>query len=261
MKRLHLFEIHDQEWCPRAIRDAETDYLQFVIARTKPYAAIVPLLVTALRLSGTREVLDLCSGAGGPWLWLIPVLAKQGMTIAVCLTDKFPNPALCPSSGGAEQAIRYHPQPVDATNVPNELTGFRTLFSAFHHFRPDEARAVLAEAVRRREGIAIVEGTHRRILAIALMLLVPLMVLVTTPFIRPFRWSRLFWTYVVPVVPLVTLFDGVVSCLRTYSVQELTELTDTLGAKNYQWQIGEEKSTAGPIPVTYLIGLHVQPNT
>ena len=31
MKRLHLIEIHDQDWCPRTVRDGETDYLQFVI--------------------------------------------------------------------------------------------------------------------------------------------------------------------------------------------------------------------------------------
>ena len=31
MKRLHLIEIHDQHWCPRTVRDGETDYLQFVI--------------------------------------------------------------------------------------------------------------------------------------------------------------------------------------------------------------------------------------
>src|SRR5690349_243850 len=40
MKRFHLIEIHDQEWCPRTIRDAETDYLQFVIANMKGYAAV-----------------------------------------------------------------------------------------------------------------------------------------------------------------------------------------------------------------------------
>ena len=48
MKRLHLFEIHDQEWCPRAIRDAETDYLQFVIAKMKGYAPISINLITWL---------------------------------------------------------------------------------------------------------------------------------------------------------------------------------------------------------------------
>jgi hypothetical protein len=70
MKRLHLIEIHDQDWCPRTVRDGETDYLQFVIAATKPYAAMVAILAAALQRTGTRQVLDLCSGAAGPWLWL-----------------------------------------------------------------------------------------------------------------------------------------------------------------------------------------------
>jgi hypothetical protein len=212
MKRLHLIEIHDQEWCPRAIRDAETDYLQFVITKTKPYAAMVPILSTALQLTGTRQILDLCSGAGGPWLWLQRILEDRGLNVTVCLTDKYPNVgAVCQLSYREDRAIRYHPQPVDAMRVPNELTGFRTVFSAFHHFRPEEARAVLADAVRTRQGIAVFEGTHRSVLALLAILPVPLMVLLVTPFIRPFRWSRLLWTYLIPVMPLVTLFDGLVS--------------------------------------------------
>ena len=255
MQRRHLIEIHDQDWCPRTIRDAVTDYLQFVIASTKPYAAVIPPLVTTLQRIGSRHVLDLCSGAGGPWFWLQPVLAKQGLDLSVYLTDNHPNPeAMANSNGQGNQAVRYHLEPVDATRVPDELTGFRTIFTAFHHFRPEEARAVLADAVRKRQGIAVFEGTHRSLLSMLLMLPVPVMVLVTTPFIRPFRWSRLIWTYLVPVVPLVSLFDGLVSCLRTYNVQELRELTEGLNAKNYLWEIGELKSTAGPVPLTFLIG-------
>jgi len=258
MKSLHLLEIHDQEWCPRAIRDAETDYLEFVIAKTKPYPAMVPILAATLQRFGSRKILDLCSGAGGPWLWLQPVLAERGVNVSVCLTDKYPNlDAVGQSSRQRDRAVRYHPQPVDATRVPDELTGFRTMFTSFHHFRPEEARAVLADAVQKRQGFAVFEGTHHSALAMLLMLLVPLRVLLTTPFIRPFRWSRLFWTYLIPVVPLVTLFDGLVSCLRTYSVQELRELTERLNANDYQWEIGEVKSTAGPIPITYLIGVPV----
>ncbi len=257
MKRLHLFEIHDQEWCPRAIRDAETDYLQFVIAKMKSYAPMLPVLAAALQRSGTRQVLDLCSGAGGPWLWLHAALAGRGVHVSVCLTDKYPNVgAVGRSSHLADQTIRYHAQPVDATRVPEDLAGFRTMFSAFHHFRPEQARAILADAVRKRQGIAVFEGTHHSSLAMLLMLLVPLMVLLMTPFIRPFRWSRLFWTYLIPVVPLTSLFDGVVSCLRTYRVQELRELTEAAAAKDYQWEIGELKSM-GPVPITYLIGVPV----
>ena len=102
------------------------------------------------------------------------------------------------------------------------------------------------------------EGTYHSALAMLLMLLVPLMVFLMTPFIRPFRWSRLFLTYLIPVVPLVSLFDGLVSCLRTYSVAELRELLEGLEAENYQWEIGEVKCKANPIPVTYLIGVPIE---
>jgi hypothetical protein len=44
MKRFHLIEIHDQDWCPKTVRDAETDYLQFTISATTPYAAMAPIL-------------------------------------------------------------------------------------------------------------------------------------------------------------------------------------------------------------------------
>ena len=81
----------------------------------------------------------------------------------------------------------------------------------------------------------------------------PLRVLIATPFIRPFRWSRLFWTYVVPALPLVLLFDSVVSVLRLYSVDELRGLT--VGLKGYDWDIGRVRYKKLPIAVTYLIGI------
>ena len=129
------------------------------------------------------------------------------------------------------------------------------MFSAFHHFRPEQACAVLADAVHQRQGIAVFEGTQHSVLALLLMLLVPLMVLLVTPFIRPFRWSRLLWTYLIPLMPLIALFDGLVSCLRTYNIKELHDLTAKLDANDYHWNIGTVKSTAGPIPITYLIGV------
>jgi hypothetical protein len=178
------------------------------------------------------------------------------VSVSVCLTDKYPNVATVRALKQlTHQSSLYHPESVDATRVPEALTGFRTIFSAFHHFCPEQARAVLADAVHKRQGIAVVEGTQNSVLALLLMLLVPLMVLLMTPFIRPFRWSRLFWTYLIPVLPFIVLFDGLVSCLRTYSVEELRELVASLDANDYHWDIGTVKSAAGPVPITYLIGV------
>jgi len=256
MKRLHLFEVMDQDWCPQAVRDALTDYLEFVSSATKPYGPIVPVLAEALRRTGARRILDLGSGSAGPWFWLQPILAEIGLNLTVCLTDRYPNPSVTAMvNHKADGTISYHPEPVDATCVPGELTGFRTLFLVFHHLRPNEAGAVLRDAVRRRQGIAVFEGTERSVVGFLVMWLAPLMVLILSPLIRPFRWSRLFWTYVIPLVPLITLFDGVVSSLRTYSPEELHQLTSEIGSNDYQWEIGSLKIPRSPIPITYLIGI------
>ncbi len=258
MRRFQLLEIEDQAWCPRTVRDAVTDYLQFVASRTTPYAPIIPVLSSALNTTGQRRIVDLCSGAAGPWPWLQPALAAAGLEVSVCLTDKYPHRAAC--GRPLNEDIRYSPEPVDATRVPAELTGFRTMFMAFHHFAPGQARAVLADAVRQRQGIAVFEATQRSLGALVFMLLVvPLMMLVVAPFIRPFRWSRLFWTYVIPLAPLIALFDALVSCLRTYSIGELRELTTAMPASDYRWEIGSLRKEGAPMTITYLIGVPLQP--
>jgi hypothetical protein len=130
----------------------------------------------------------------------------------------------------------------------------RTLFDGFHHLRPIDARAVLADAYRRAQPIAIIEGTRRSVSTVIGMLFVPLMVLFVTPLIRPFSWARLFLTYVLPIVPLLVLWDGVVSCLRGYRPSELRALTAGLD-DNYTWEVGQY--TRHGAVVTYLLGAPV----
>jgi hypothetical protein len=38
VRRRQLIEIEDQSWCPAAVRDGLTDYLQFITDHTEPYA-------------------------------------------------------------------------------------------------------------------------------------------------------------------------------------------------------------------------------
>ncbi len=253
MKRLHLTEIEDQAWLPASIRDAMTDYLQFVIRMGRPYDAILPRLQHALQETQAKQVIDLCSGGGGPWPSMLPQISEP---TSVQLTDKYPNTEAWEHfQVESDKRLTLHTQTVDATAVPPELSGFRTLFSSFHHFAPEQARALLQDARDNGQGIGVFEATQRSAPAVLAMLLVPLMVLIFTPMIRPFRWSRLLWTYLIPVVPILVLFDGVVSCLRTYSPQELQTLVNELPPtlNGYHWEMGEEKPKRG-FPVTYLLG-------
>jgi hypothetical protein len=70
------------------------------------------------------------------------------------------------------------------------------------------------------------------------MVLLPLLVLLLTPKIRPVSWVQIVFTYLLPVLPLLIFWDGLVSQLRTYSVNELEELTRGLQSSDYRWEIG-----------------------
>jgi hypothetical protein len=261
VRRRQLIEIHDQTWFPRSLRDSVTDTLQFIINFWNLYKPVVPRLRRALEDAEAQQIIDLCSGGGGPWLWLLRAFEEaENFSVDVCLTDKYPNLAAFEHARVASgHRIRFYAGPVDVTRIPPELKGFRTLFTSFHHFRPEDARAILQNAVDRRQGIGIFELPRRQPLTMLLTLVVPVVALILAPFVRPFRWSRLLWTYLIPIVPFVLLFDGIVSCIRTYSPAELSELLEELSANEYQWDIGEESRGPLRLGITYLIGLPWQP--
>jgi len=238
------------------VRDAITDFLRFTMERFTPYAVAAPLLARAMNRLGETRVVDLCSGGGGPWRDLVRrIPAAGGPSVQVTLTDAYPNRvAYAELQRVTDGAVHGEADPVRATDVPEHMTGFRTVFTALHHFPPPAARAILSGAVRRRCGIAVFEITHRSVLSLFGMLFLPLFVLLATPFIRPFRWSRLLVTYLVPLVPLVAWFDATVSCLRTYTPAELRAMTDRLGG-GYAWDIGIVRTAPLLTRVTYAIGV------
>jgi len=253
MRRVQFIEIHEQPWFPSSLRDGITDALQFGFNLLRAYAPIAPLLQSVLDSTRSRSIVDMCSGGGGPWFDLSRELRGDPPALQIWLTDKYPNLGAFQNVRAASgNQITFYPGSVDAMKVPGELKGFRTMFTSFHHFSPKEARAILQNAVDASESIGIFEIPRRAPSTIGLVFAFALMLFVCTPWIRPFRWSRLLWTYLVPIIPLVLLFDGVVSCLRTYRPQELRELVEKLNASEYQWEIGERST--GEVPITYLIG-------
>jgi hypothetical protein len=247
MRRLQLFELHDCSWCPKAIRNGLTDFLEIATEILDTYGPVRRRVREALSRSGSSEVVDLCSGAGGPWVhWL-----RKGLLPArVTLTDRLPN--LEARQRLIETGIRgldYRAEPLDATRVPAELKGLRTIFTAFHHFPPEQARAVIEDAVSKRQPIGIFELTSRTPKALLSMLLSPIGVWLLTPRMEKVGWSKWVFSYIFPVIPLVVLIDGIISCFRTYSVEELQGMAS---ASNYTWFIGSVEAGGGPI--TYLIG-------
>jgi len=249
-RRAQLFELCDQSWLPEVLRRAETDYLATVIRVAEPFAPLGPKLAEVLDRAGVDRIVDLASGGAGPWPGLARRIAdaRGGRAPEVTLTDLYPNER---AFGRARAAgLAYEEAPVDARDVAPRLTGVRTIFDGLHHLAPADAHAVLADAHRRRAPIVVGEAMPRRWRVLLTVPLIPLLVLLMTPRIRPVSAVQLLFTYLIPILPLIIMWDGFVSCLRTYRPAELLALAQ--GLDGYRWDAGTLRHRAASI--TYLVG-------
>ncbi|MCB9793937.1 MAG: hypothetical protein H6741_14550 [Alphaproteobacteria bacterium] len=251
MPRMHLMEIEDQPWCPAALRDGGTAYLDFVVSASQHDKKVTEALRPWLRDTSPERVVVLGAGGGGSVGAFVEAARAEGLSPEVLLTDYYPSAEAFARVAEATGA-KGHLEPVDARAVPESLTGARVLFNAFHHFRPEDARAILADAAKAREPIAIVEFVERSAPLVISMFFTPLVVALSAPFWKPFRLSHLLLTWLVPLIPMLVVWDGVVSCLRIYDPDELRALTEGLD-EGYTWEV-LRPPLGGPATATILLG-------
>jgi hypothetical protein len=253
LPRMQLFEFHDQPWFPEAFRLGTTESLRALSDMVGLPEAAGPLIAETLEKSGVNEIVDLCSGSCGPLLPVVRRLALTRVGLRATATDLYPNVgvlnAIEQATGGV---LRMYPEPVDARNVPPELKGMRTLFNGFHHFRAGDARAILASAHDSGVPIGVFEITSRR-LGRTLGVFPGSLLLALSAAHSTGSAGSLLWSYVMPVVPLTFAWDGLVSCLRTYTVRELMDLTEGLES-GYSWVAGETPTRRAGFKLLYLLG-------
>jgi hypothetical protein len=249
MRRLHSFELIDQPWWPAPLRRAATDYLAFIVTKAGVFTALAPRLAALVDGAPAPRIVDLCAGGGGPYPALLDAVdaARSGRATEVVLTDLHPHERM----QSRDARVHVESRSVDARAVPGDLGGVRTIFDGLHHFAPAEARAVLADAARARTPILVAEASERAAAAIVGAIFIPLFVLLVMPLVRPRSWLALLLTYLVPILPLAIFWDGLISCLRTYRVDELRALVADLG-DGYRWEAGSVRKAGRNI--TFLVG-------
>lgn len=255
MKRFHALEWEDLKWFPKAWRDYGTDYLAFIATKFDIYKAIYPVVKQGLEINGKQEWLDCASGGGGALIKLAEYAKTDFPDLKITLTDYYPNiKAFERTKNNDQKVFDFEQTSVNAMEVPTHLQKkFRTMFGSFHHFRPKDAQQILQNALDSNTPIAIFEPVGRNFFSFLSMIFVPLNVLLLTPFIRPFRWQVLSFIYILPLIPLYILWDGIASIFRTYSQKELHEMVLKLNQSDkFDWEIGLKKN--GQIPVFYLFG-------
>ena len=259
MKRIHLFEFEDLSWFPSFIRDGGTDFLGFILRITKFYAPAIELLENVVKKTAHSEIIDLCSGNGGP-IELIFQKIDPSLNVKFIISDKYPNiPAYRQLQRSTDNKVDFYPDSLDVLESDLDLPGIRTMFSAIHHFNPEEVKIVLRKMVNKDKTICLFDSGDRHLgIILGILLFHPILFFFITPFLRPFRISRIVFTYLIPLIPLYTIWDGIVSIMRLYSPNELRAIAIEIDIEGrYQWDFGKVRSKIG-LSVAFLIGTPIK---
>jgi ubiquinone/menaquinone biosynthesis C-methylase UbiE len=205
--------------------------------------------------SGTHKLLDLGSGGAEQIAMLIKHAKRQGLsTTQFVLSDLYPNvttwQALQRQFG--EDSFSYMEQPLSALDMRGVGLRHWSIFSAFHHFAPQDVEKILQQLIQNGDGLCITEFTKRRWFDLAPMILALPVHLVVPFFAKKFKWSKLLFTTIIPIVPLMASFDGIVSVLRSYEKEEIIALIPSEHRDQFDVQYKEVWWRFSPLKATML---------
>ncbi len=201
---------------------------------------------------------------------------ENGGGVDFVLTDIHPHIAAWSQAAKRSDNILYVSSSVDAANAPKDLLAlagapsygntvrkeknrkiFRLFNLAFHHFDDELAIEILQNTLETSDGFAIFELCGRDVgNLVTELMLAPLLWLGSWYWFWG-QWGQLFWTYVIPVIPFVVVFDGLVSCLRTRREGEVRELIARTekGVDGWRFETGGEVHTWPMGTMRYFIGI------
>lgn len=227
MRRLHLFEFCDQPWFGGVFREGFMDCLNQFNRVFRFYEGAARAFHNWSAQRGMLPVLDLASGGGDHIEMLLRGALRENITLPqIVLSDLYPQTNHFRSlvARWGEKKVKFLGRPISALDTKDTEFRMRSCFSAFHHFDREQARLLIKDSLRNGDGLFIAECLHSGWLAAILIILGIIPSMCAPFFSERISFSKVFFSTVLPIVPLIVVFDGLVSMLRLYSVPEIWEL-------------------------------------
>lgn len=211
------------------------------------------------------SIVDLGLGGGGVMPDVLALVRDMPgkENVKLTMTDLYPNvDAIKKFNHPGAPHIEYLSTPVDATSLASTPEGLKTMSNCFHHMRPKMARAILKSAHDNRQPLLIYEMGPNNIPFFAWVLSLPialpmiaLTAIVLSSFVRPVTFRQMFFSYVIPLIPIFYAWDGHASVPRIYTFDDMDELLIGLDSSDYRWEKGLAKNHKGKDFGNYLLGL------
>lgn len=256
MGRKQAFQFTSQPWFPSFLRKQVDEFLDFMVRLPRANRPFLPLFDELLAHSKARVVVGFDGQDGGGLAHIASeVGGPRNAELSVVLADERWSPAR------VERVEELAARPVEVLTCPAREAaerfkgrGVGVYINSFHRLGRGEDRAALAELVNRDLDVFIGEGNNNSLWqVVGMTVFVPVLMFLFTPLVKPFRLSRLFFTYLVPVIPFVVVWDGLAALFRLHRPEDFEALAKSVGRSDYVWKAGKRQNGRGGY-VIYLLG-------
>ena len=109
--------------------------------------------------------------------------------------------------------------------VKSQRAEVYTMFNSLHHFSKEDLITILKKIKANNATGYFFEPISPNFLTFLKVafatLILPFFI---APFIKPFRWDRMLYTYLFPIGVFVTFWDGIISVHKSYSKKTLEKM-------------------------------------
>lgn len=199
-------ELEDYPWFPATLRKYQTDFIGFVVSKFNIYQGFIEHL--SKENINSKIQFDLCSGSAEPASTIFKSSKRFNELI---LSDKFPSYS--------------NIKKLDVLDAEYSANYTYTMFNAFHHFDDNEKKNIVEKINKANAQAYFVEILEPSAIFILKVLFATIVgTILLTPFIQPFSFKRLFFTYIIPLNIINISYDGVISVLKSRSLHQYQNL-------------------------------------
>ena len=225
MKRKQVFQFSNQKWYPSFLKRDMYEFMSWFVGKVNAAKPFLPVLEEVIGHTQTKTIINIDSKIGAGIETVLPLLPEGTEVINVEL-ERF--------------------------STHNK--GMYTFINSFHQLDEKKATYYLTQIADSGNSVAVLEGNNDSLWqVVGMTIFVPLTVILSAPFVQPFRITRLIFTYLIPILPVVTMLDGFLALFKLYNPNDLNELVSNIPVKSYVWKSGKADNGRGG-KIIYLMG-------
>lgn len=230
MKRKQIKQLINTTWYPKLLKQLTAEFLSWFVLKVNASKPFIPVIDKVLYETEQKSIINIDFGLGA------------GLDVVKQFLDK---------------NIKITSYPYSEFNTSK--LGVYLFVNSFHQLSVNQAKNTLKRICESGNPVVVLEGNNDSLWQIVGMtFFVPMSVIFSAPFVKPFRFSRVIFTYFVPILPFTIVIDGCIALLKLYNPSDLNELVKEL--KHYNWHT-EKKDNGRGGKIIYLTGKKHETNT